>query len=192
MASKTKLLTSETTYTTDGQGELLSMEHREVSQTIVRQEPPYIKLYIQDVLYMQDMPKGLTNIVYALLRYANYANQGLQIFLPLGLKNKLIAELDTTKAVFNNALTKLCKGNIIRRVDVGIYELNPYFFGRGEWKDIDKLRMTWNYDEINGKTFQGVITYKDGTSEPTGDAATESESDRLNAEERADRERIAV
>ena len=52
--------------------------------------------------------------------------------------------------------------------------------------------MTWEYDAIKGKTFQGAIIRKDGTSEPTGEAAAESEDDRLNAEERADTARIAV
>lgn len=173
-------------------GEVVQMEVSTDTRTIHKQEPPFIKLYIADVLYMRDMPKGLTNIVYALLEQATYASKGLRVYVPTGLKNEIIKQLDIPRQTFNNALVKLCKGNILRRIDTGVYELNPYFFGRGEWKDIDNLRMTWEYDAIKGKTFQGAIIRKDGTSEPTGEAAAESEDDRLNAEERADTARIAV
>lgn len=189
--AKTTIVNEAWRETVDGQtGEVLQLEHSEGTRTIYKQEPPYIKLYIQDILYMQDMPKGLTNVVYALLDNALFADKGLRIFLPTGLKKELIEKLGTTRAAFDNALAKLCKGQIIRREGTGVYALNPYFFGKGEWKDIDKLRMTWEYDAIKGKTFTGAIIRKDGTSEPTGEAAKEVEAE--NVEERTDTARIAV
>lgn len=27
------------------------------------------------------------------------------------------------------------------RIETGVYMLNPFFFGRGDWKDIEKLRL---------------------------------------------------
>lgn len=173
-------------------GEVTQMEISTDTRTIHKQEPPFVKLYLQDLLYTQDMPKGLTNIVYALLDQVTYASKGLRVYIPTGLKNEIIKQLDIPRQTFNNALVKLCKGNILRRIDTGVYELNPYFFGRGEWKDIDNLRMTWEYDAIKGKTFQGVITRKDGTSEPIGEAAKEQEQEVENAKERPDTARIAV
>lgn len=134
-----------------------------------KQEPPYIKLYMRDVSYMRDMPNGLMKVVYSLTRYANVTDQGLQILLPSGLKNKLSEELGINRKSFNNALTKLCKGKIIRRIDTGVYELNPYLFGKGEWKDIEKIRATWEYDAIKGRTYQGTIIRKDGTVETMGE-----------------------
>lgn len=188
--AKTTIVNEAWRETVDGQtGELLQLEHSEGIRTIYKQEPPYIKLYIQDILYMQDMPKGLTNVMYALLENAMYADKGLRIYLPTGLKKELIAKIGTTKAAFDNALSKLCKGQIIRREDVGVYSLNPHFFGRGEWKDIEKIRATWDYDAIKGRTFQAVITRKDGATMVTGGQDEESEGDN---EERTDTARIAV
>lgn len=183
---KTTIVNEAWRETIDGKtGELLHLEHSEGTRTIYKQEPPYIKLYIQDVLYMQDMPKGLTNIMYVMLKNATYADKGLRIYLPTGLKKELIEEIGTTKAAFDNALSKLCKGQIIKRESVGVYSLNPYFFGRGEWTDIAKIRATWDYDAIKGRTFQAVITRKDGATMTTGatgpDENPDEEADRLNA-----------
>ena len=193
--AKTTIVNEAWRETVDGQtGELLKLEHSEGTRTIYKQEPPYIKLYIQDVLYLKDMPKGLTNVVYALLENAMFADKGLRIYLPTGLKKELISKIGTTKAAFDNALTKLCKGEIIRRVDIGVYELNPFFFGKGEWKDIDRIRATWNYDAIKGRTFQAVITRKDGATMTTGtntDEAEEEEPD-FGDEDRPDKYDPAV
>lgn len=191
--AKTTIVNEAWRETVDGQtGEILQVEHSEGTRTIYKQEPPYIKLYIQDVLYMQDMPKGLTNVMYALLKNAMFADKGLRIYLPTGLKKELIAEVGTTKAAFDNALSKLCKGQIIKREDVGVYSLNPYFFGRGEWKDIDKIRATWNYDAIKGRTFQAVITRKDGATMETGADTPEAEEDSEHGKECPNTSRIAV
>lgn len=133
---------------------------------------------------MRDMPKGLTNIVYTLLQYATYADKGLRVYLPTGLKNELMGQLGVNRQVFNNSLTKLCKGQIIRRVDTGVYELNPYFFGKGEWKDIDRIRATWEYSAIDGRTFQGQIIQKDGTVQAIGQT-TEAPADNLTADDTA-------
>lgn len=152
-------------------GKLVKKDIDRTTKTIHKQEPPFVKLYIADMLYLQDMPKGLTNVVYALLEHAAYASKGLRVYLPSGLKKEIIEQLGIPKQTFSNALVKLCKGEILRRVDTGVYELNPYLFGRGEWKDIDNLRVTWNYDAIKGRTFQGVtISRKDGTSETVTEA----------------------
>lgn len=157
-------------------GEVLQAEHSVGTRTIYTQEPPYIKLYIQDVLYMQDMPRGLTNVMYALLKHATFADRGLLIYLPAGLKKKLIEEAWTTKATFDNALSKLCKGQIIKREDVGVYSLNPYFFGRGEWKDIDKIRATWDYDAITELPWQPVRQELRGESDNDENGKTAMES----------------
>lgn len=165
--SKT-IIASELSHTdtiTDGAtGEILQ-EHttkEQVTRTIHKAEPPYIKLYIQDLLYLSDMPKGLTDIVYSLAMRATYANprdtsKGLVVPLNSYIRKEICEECGYKKVQsLNNDITKLVKGNIIRRIGTGTYQLNPYIFGKGEWKDIDNIRMTWNYD-INGRTFGEVV-----------------------------------
>lgn len=182
-------------------GEVVQMEISTDTRTIHKTEPPYIKLYIEDMLYTKDMPKSLSGLTYSLLKRARYAKEGLRVDVSTYVKHEILAECGYEKLQsLTNALGKLCKGNIIRRLGSGTYQLNPYLFGRGEWKDIDNIRATWDYNAIKGRTFAVALTYKDGTTqtagadiqEPDVDYPDGSEDDRLNAEERADRYDPAV
>ena len=140
------------------------VESRINKTTTWRSEPSYIKLYLQDILYLSDMPKYHEKILFELLKYTCYADNdmGMQIILNSSIK-KQIAENLRIKNVrsINNALSALVTGKILYRVDTGLYQLNPYLFGKGNWQDVGKLRTEISYDEIKGRTFKTVIEYKD-------------------------------
>jgi hypothetical protein len=143
------------------QGELVS---KRANKTLSwGAEPSYIKLYLQDVLYFSDMPKHHEKILFELLKRACYAGEkdGMQITLNASLKRRIAADLGIKNIrSINNVLSDLVRGKILYRVDVGLYNLNPYFFGKGEWQDIARLRLEINYDEIKGRTFKAVCEYK--------------------------------
>ena len=150
-----------------GEREVLHIEKESIAQTIHNQEPPFIKLYIQDLLYLSDMPKGLTNVTYALASRSTYANprnneEGLMIILNPYIKEQICKECNYKNVrSLNNDITKLVKGNIIKRLGTSTFQLNPYIFGKGEWKDIDNIRMTWGYNDVAGRTFaETLIEYK--------------------------------
>lgn len=94
-----------------------------------------------DMLYLSDMPTVLNSLMYSLLKRAKYANEGLRVDLSGLIKKEIIS--------------KECgwmKRKILKRLRSGAYQFNPYFFGKGDWKDIDNIRVNWHYDEINGRT----------------------------------------
>lgn len=126
-------------------------------------EPAFVKLYLQDVLYLSDMPKHHEKILYELLRRATYAGEksGMQVSLSAGTKRLICKELDLKNIrTINNVLTDLVRGKILYRVETGVYNFNPYLFGKGDWADIARLRLQVDYDDIKGKTFQTVCEYK--------------------------------
>jgi len=141
-------------------------------------EPSYIKFYLQDILYFSDMPKHHEKILFELLKRACYAGEkdGMQITLNASVKKRIASELEIKNIrSINNVLSDLVKGKILYRVDTGLYNLNPYFFGKGDWQDIARLRLEINYDEIKGRTFKTVCDYKEDTDgqltmdlDPTG------------------------
>lgn len=127
------------------------------------QEPPFIKLYLQDVLYLSDLPKRHENILFELLKRATYAGEqeGMQVCLSAGIK-RIIAKslgLENVRSI-NNSISALVKGKILYRAETGVYNFNPYLFGKGDWQDIARLRLEINYNDIQGKTFQTTCDYK--------------------------------
>lgn len=148
------------------QGEMVS---KRANQTLSwGSEPPFIKVYLQDVLYLSDLPKSHESILFELLKRATYAGDeyGMTVTLSSGMK-QIIAKTLKIKNVrsINNALSELVKGEVLIRVATGVYQFNSYFFGKGDWQDISKLRLEINYDSIKGKTFQAVCEYKDKLKE---------------------------
>ena len=166
--SKTTIV-NEAVYTQlDENGVIIGQDRSVGTRTIYKQEPPYVKLYLEDILYMADMPKSLSGLTYALAKRATFADKDdrLVIYLNTFLKQQICTECGyEVMQSLNNAINKLCKGNIIKRLGAGTYQLNPYLFGRGEWKDIDKIRMTWDYDAIKGRSFSTAFTYKNENGE---------------------------
>lgn len=125
-------------------------------------EPPYVKLYLQDILYLSDMPKSHENILFELLKRATYAGDkyGMTVTLSSGMKQIIANELKIKNVrSINNALSELVKGNVLFRIATGVYQFNSYFFGKGDWQDIANLRLQINYDDIKGRTFKTVCEY---------------------------------
>lgn len=131
-------------------------------------EPSYIKLYLQDVMYLSDMPKKYVAVTEALLKRVSYAGDadGMCVVLAPRIKKAICEELGwKTVASLDNALQKLLAGKIIYRVDRSMYRFNSYLFGKGDWQDISRLRLDINYDEIRGRTFKTNVEYK---TDPNG------------------------
>lgn len=144
-------------------------------------EPDFIKLYLKDILYLTDMPHKHSKVLMELLNYATYASpeSGMKIYLNADLKKDIAKRLGyKTVQNIDNALTDLNKGKILIRTGTGTYSLNPYFFGKGDWKDISRLRLEIDYNEIKGKTFKTVCEYNTGGD---NNDETETGTDRFHA-----------
>jgi len=134
---------------TEAKIDLKTGETREVEQTTertvkVEQEPSFIKLYLQDICKLNDIPKTGSKLLNELLKYTSYDNS---ILLPSAIKKDIAKRLNTSVGVLDNALSKLTKKGILKRKGTGVYVLNPFFFGKGKWTDIKKIRAAWEYSE---------------------------------------------
>ncbi len=117
------------------------------------QEPAYIKLYIHDICKLNDIPKTGNDVINELLSLVDYKNE---IILSTGVKNRIRDKLGIKKGTLDNTLSRLTnKWSVLKKIDRGIYMLNPNIFGRGNWMDIKKLRLTWEYSE-NGRELKDL------------------------------------
>lgn len=108
-------------------------------------EPPFIKIYLDDICKINNLAKKASTLLYALFQYTGYNTN--QILLPAGLKHELMQEMGyKSMQSLNNEISKLIKAEMLIKKSTGVFVLNPEFFGRGEWQSIKALRMTIVYN----------------------------------------------
>lgn len=101
-------------------------------------EPNYIKLYLQDIAYLHGLPPSAKDIMNELLQYVSYGTQ--EIVLNKAIKDRIAENIGASVKTVDNRLQELVKVGIIDRVAPGTFTLNPYLFGKGDWKTISELR----------------------------------------------------
>ena len=103
----------------DENGNTLKKESNTVYS--VPTEPPYVKMYLDTILYLKDLPKGHNPILMSILKRLPWANQEQDIALNAGIKRKIAKEVGCSVSKVNNAITDLVKGEVLFRMDVGVY-----------------------------------------------------------------------
>lgn len=139
-----KAFYEETTTEKDHQtGEIKTTKHKKSVR--LEKEPGYIKLYINDLCKLNDIPNTGNNIINELLSLVNYDNE---IALSSGIKNRICETLDIKRGTLDNNLTKLVnQWQLLKKIDTGLYMLNPNIFGKGNWQEVKALRVAWEYNE---------------------------------------------
>lgn len=139
-----------------GTGEIFTQKI--VTKRKVSREPDFIKLYLDDVMLLSNIPKSKSDILYLLLRKMNYDNE---ITVVASHKREMAKELDCSVINVDKTLALLVEKGILIRRERGIYIANPRLFGRGNWEDIEELRLSIEYNKQNGKRIGTVISKDD-------------------------------
>ena len=113
-------------------------------------EPEYVKLYIDCILTVKGLRKGLNPIFLAFLPYMSYADingqgGGQVIFVNKAMKDIIAKSLNLGIDSINKALSEFTKAGIFKRLTVGTYQVNPNIVGKGEWRDIKNIRATFDF-----------------------------------------------
>lgn len=150
--SHEKMVTDRTT------GEILSEESTTVHQ--IPEEPPYVKLYLDDLIKLNDLPKSSSAILYEFVRKMNY--DGF-IVINASIKRMIGADLGVKEQSISNAISTFVKKDIMHRFDKGVYILNPSLFAKGKWTDVRKLReqyldLTVRYTKDGKKVLYSNLT----------------------------------
>lgn len=149
MTDKKRIIQQVTNNLISESGEVLTTET--VTTKFVEREPDFVKIYIRDILKLSDISKGGNDILLSLLKRMNYENE---VFILSYVKEDIAKELNLKAVTINKMVGILTEKNILIRKARGCYLINPFFFGRGKWENIKKIRMELEYD------FSGKHTYK--------------------------------
>ena len=123
-------------------------------------EPNYVKLYIRAWCSFKEI-KGINMaFLLELLPSMTYANKGQIIYVNSALKRAIAKKLKwSDKTAVNrasNELQKLCQEGILKKIEIGAYQVNPELIGKGEWADIQFMigafhvndgRVTISYED---------------------------------------------
>jgi len=111
--------------------------------TRVPQTPDFVMAFTQDIGYLSQLSGGGAKLLFGLMQVVDRNNE---ITLNLARKKSIALATGLKVTSIDSLLNQLKKKEVIISVERGIYALNPYLFGRGQWKNISKMRMNIEYD----------------------------------------------
>lgn len=146
----------------DTDGKVLSVETRTDTQTIKKnEENEYVKIYTDKILDLIDdeLPNKQFKFIILLTKYVGYADVndlhgGMIIKLDTRTKKEIQEKLEIQESYFYKTIKELEKRKLIKKIDKGYYQLNPFFFGKGYYEyrpnykqgGIKDIRVTWYLD----------------------------------------------
>ena len=142
--------------------------HSETKSSVVRfpTEPPYVKLYIEDLcslIGVQESDQALLRHLLARLDYEGY------VALTSRSRESISRALGITSKTLRNRLNRLVKADLIKPVARNEYQINPNYFARGDWKRVCEQR----------EAYRMVVTYTESgrkvTTETAGDTHLQAE-----------------
>jgi len=145
--------------------DLQTGEAHSISEVVhhrVPAEPPFVKIYLDDICALSEVPKSQKDILYYLVRKLDYDGY---ITISKRYREFMCKELGIQPRSLTNKIHLLAKSGLIKTIGTNEYEANPYFFARGAWVDILNRRkegdfsLTINYNTRTGdRTFSSSCT----------------------------------
>lgn len=111
-------------------------------------EPNYIKLYFDClgiVLDNEGLNTCFNDMLVEVLALGSYANEGQHVVLNAYNKKIVCERTGKGSRRLEQAIKAWTDNGVLKRVARGTYQINPWIFGKGEWRDIRSLRATFDF-----------------------------------------------
>lgn len=111
-------------------------------------EPAYVKLYFDCLgVYIknQGLSSGLNDMLVEVLKRTSYAEDGQIVHLDKYTKSEICRICQKSLERFKQAIKIWLDNKILIRIARGVYQINPYIFGKGEWRNVANLRATFDF-----------------------------------------------
>lgn len=153
-----RVLTATRTHHTDhSTGEVLSTV--DVNVVRIPREPPYVKMYVDDLSRIVGLSSGCQSVLYELVTRIDY--DGI-VTITKGTRVRIGERAGLKETTVRNRVSDLVEAGIMKIVGYCEYEMNPDLFAKGEWQDVYKRRQAFKL-EVNYSA--------DGERKITGGAA---------------------
>lgn len=143
-----KIVKEVQTIETDSDGNVKSFKQVQ-ERLIPREEPDFIKLYLDHVLIQAKSRIDLSPTLMEILKMANYADDqrgGMYVILNKYAKELIGNSVGVSTQMIDKNIKQFVSSSVLIRIARGTYLLNPYYFGKGHWTDIKKIRATIDFN----------------------------------------------
>lgn len=167
----TKIISRQTISTETGE----ILEDDTEKQTKIGKEPPFIKVYTDCMLVLNNIDTALSAPLIAFGNHMTFANDKSLAFRHVVRTDSLVrADVANRCGVSDVMVKKWIKKFVEAEIFIpivddqgkrkrGVYYVNPWVIGKGEWKDIKKLRGEFMLSDDMTKIGTCIIDEKNQT-----------------------------
>jgi len=137
-----------TTKTNNITGEIVETEKEQIIR--YPKTADFVMSFTKDLGYMKNLSKAEILVTFGLLQIVNRNNE---IILNKGIKNRIANEFGLKQGSMDQLISNLKRKKIIQSIKTpegknlrGVYLLNTFLFGKGNWMNIKKQRMYIEWD----------------------------------------------
>lgn len=144
-------------------GEIETTETENIQK--LPQTPDFTMLFTQDIGFIASISAPASKLLFGILTKIDRSNE---ITLVKEKKEQIAKMIGIKASTVNKLVTELYQARILLKQDTvredgkitrsATYTINPYYFGKGKWVNINKLRMLIEYDFVKGKKTFGIET----------------------------------
>lgn len=181
MANNRFITEKQTTIQEDADGNIKTSSVEKVTNIQRNNEPDYIKLYTKMWCEFNDIPMAYRELFLQLvirMTYCNSADLGNSQLVNTGKpwSTSIMKALNWKDRMYQKGLKALCECEAIKKVGRGVYQINPQYAGRGEWKynprlergGIEDLVVSFNFKDKSVDT--KIVWADDGEDTPMNEA----------------------
>lgn len=157
-------------------GEIINQESTTEIKSIINRkipnEPDYVKFYryVNTLFAFKGIKTSLTPFIIEISNHMTYAKEGQIVNLNKITKTMIADNLQVSIKRLDQVIAELKKVDILRKIQNGVYSVNPYIVARGTWADIRSLQTQFDYnsgemlaiadikDKITGQDIRKAIT----------------------------------
>ena len=141
MDTKQKVMYREVNTHTDENGVVIENSQKKVIR--VPKTPEFVMVFTKHLSYLNQLTQTEHNILYSILnKFVGYNNL---IVFNSQVNADIMKSMNIKKSTYSGALKGLRAKYILVEIE-GFTYLNPEFFGKGNWEDIQRLRTEVVYD----------------------------------------------
>lgn len=154
MLAKRVLTATRTMRMDHSSGEITASE--DVNVVWIPREPPYVKMYIEDLSRIVGLSSGAQSVLYELASKIDY--DGI-VTITKGTRNRIAEKTGLKEPTVRNRISDLVSAGVMRKAGYCEYEMNPNLFAKGDWQDIYKRRQAFKlevtYSEDGDRIIKG-------------------------------------